>query len=54
MTRIRKSQSNECLQVTQNSRKRLWQKLYNEVKFVGEVVGDMEGKLKSKKNVTFA
>ena len=31
----------------------LWQKLYNEVKFIGEVVGDVEEKFKSKKNVYF-
>ena len=41
------SQSNEYLRETE-----LWQKLYNEAKFVGVVVGDGEAKLKSKKTVT--
>ena len=49
---IRNNQSNECLQVTQNSRASSGKKLYNGAKFVGVVVGDVEEKFKSKKNVT--
>ena len=50
---IRNNQSNECLQVTQNSRASSGKKLYNGAKFVGVVVGDAEEKFKSKKKRNF-